>query len=94
MESLLACHSLNALRSEDSQLGSSWLAARWHSEIPLHPAILYAVVAQQSVGDSTFLGSIIRGLNAARPTSSYVLVRSWLNPQTAPVRWEERVVYP
>jgi len=54
-------------------------------------AILYAVVAQQSVGE-LYLGSIIPGLMLATTYIAYVLIRSWLNPKLGPpVPLEERV---
>ncbi|MGD8477734.1 MAG: TRAP transporter large permease subunit, partial [Burkholderiales bacterium] len=54
-------------------------------------AILYAVVAQQSVGQ-LYLGSIVPGLMLSGMYVSYVLVRSWLNPKLGPaLPREERV---
>jgi tripartite ATP-independent transporter DctM subunit len=54
-------------------------------------AILYAVVAQQSVGQ-LYLGSILPGLMLSGMYVSYVLVRTWLNPKLGPaLPKEERV---
>ncbi|MGO1750161.1 MAG: TRAP transporter large permease, partial [Marinobacter sp.] len=46
-------------------------------------AILYAVVAQQSVGE-LYLGSVIPGLMLSSLYIAYVLIRSWLNPSLGP----------
>lgn len=46
-------------------------------------AILYAVVAQQSVGE-LYLGSVIPGLMLSSLYVAYVLIRSWLNPSLGP----------
>ncbi len=46
-------------------------------------AILYAVVAQQSVG-KLYLGSILPGLLLSGMYIAYVLIRSWLNPALGP----------
>jgi tripartite ATP-independent transporter DctM subunit len=46
-------------------------------------AILYAVVAQQSVGQ-LYLGSILPGLMLSGMYVSYVLIRTWLNPKLGP----------
>ena len=46
-------------------------------------AILYAVVAQQSVG-KLYLGSILPGLLLSGMYIAYVLIRSWLNPTLGP----------
>ncbi len=54
-------------------------------------AILYAVVAQQSVGE-LYLGSVMPGLMLSTTYIAYVLIRSWLNPKLGPpVPVEERV---
>jgi len=54
-------------------------------------AILYAVVAQQSVGE-LYLGSVIPGLMLSSLYIAYVLIRSWLNPRLGPpVPVEERI---
>ena len=54
-------------------------------------AILYAVVAQQSVGQ-LYLGSIVPGLLLSGMYIAYVLVRSWINPRLGPaLTKEERV---
>jgi tripartite ATP-independent transporter DctM subunit len=54
-------------------------------------AILYAVVAQQSVGE-LYLGSIIPGLMLSSMYLAYVLIRSWLNPSLGPaIPVEERI---
>lgn len=54
-------------------------------------AILYAVVAQQSVGE-LYLGSVIPGLMLSSLYIAYVLIRSWLNPSLGPpVPMEERI---
>ncbi|WP_404364955.1 TRAP transporter large permease subunit [Marinobacter sp.] len=54
-------------------------------------AILYAVVAQQSVGE-LYLGSVIPGLMLSSLYIAYVLVRSWINPRLGPpVPVEERI---
>ena len=46
-------------------------------------AILYAVVAQQSVGE-LYMGSFIPGLMLSGMYVSYVLIRSYLNPELCP----------
>ncbi len=46
-------------------------------------AILYAVVAQQSVG-RLYLGSVLPGLLLSGMYISYVLLRAWLNPRMGP----------
>ena len=46
-------------------------------------AILYAVVAQQSVGE-LYLGSLLPGLLLSGLYLTYVLVRSWINPKLGP----------
>jgi tripartite ATP-independent transporter DctM subunit len=54
-------------------------------------AILYAVVAQQSVGE-LYLGALLPGLVLSAMYIAYVLVRSWLNPKLGPAMpKEERV---
>ena len=54
-------------------------------------AILYAVVAQQSVGE-LYLGSVIPGLLLSSLYIAYVLIRSWFNPKLGPpVPVEERI---
>lgn len=54
-------------------------------------AILYAVVAQQSVGE-LYLGSVIPGLMLSGLYIAYVLIRSWINPKLGPpVPVEERI---
>jgi tripartite ATP-independent transporter DctM subunit len=54
-------------------------------------AILYAVVAQQSVGE-LYLGALLPGLVLSAMYISYVLIRSWLNPKLGPpMPVEERV---
>ncbi|WP_288075808.1 TRAP transporter large permease subunit, partial [Marinobacter sp.] len=54
-------------------------------------AILYAVVAQQSVGE-LYLGSVIPGLILAGLYVIYVGTRAWLNPELGPpVPEEERI---
>lgn len=54
-------------------------------------AILYAVVAQQSVGE-LYLGSVIPGLLLSGMYIAYVLMRSWLNPTLGPaLPTEERI---
>lgn len=54
-------------------------------------AILYAVVAQQSVGE-LYLGSVMPGLLLSGLYITYVLVRSWINPKLGPpVPEEERI---
>ncbi|MCG2580740.1 MAG: TRAP transporter large permease subunit [Marinobacter sp.] len=54
-------------------------------------AILYAVVAQQSVGE-LYLGSVLPGLLLSGLYIAYVLVRSWINPKLGPpVPEEERI---
>ncbi|GGB98903.1 tripartite transporter large subunit [Marinobacterium zhoushanense] len=56
-------------------------------------AILYAVVAQQSVGE-LYLGSVIPGLLLSGMYIAYVLVRTWLNPQLGPpVPVDERISF-
>lgn len=46
-------------------------------------AILYAVVAQQSVGE-LYLGAVVPGLMLSLLYILYVLVRTWLNPELGP----------
>lgn len=54
-------------------------------------AILYAVVAQQSVGE-LYLGSVLPGLLLSGLYIAYVLIRSWINPKLGPpVPEEERI---
>ena len=54
-------------------------------------AILYAVVAQQSVGE-LYLGSVIPGLMLSSLYIAYVLIRSWLNPSLGPpIPIDERI---
>lgn len=54
-------------------------------------AILYAVVAQQSVGE-LYLGSIVPGILLSSMYLFYVLFRSWLNPNLGPaIPVEERI---
>jgi len=54
-------------------------------------AILYAVVAQQSVGE-LYLGSVLPGLMLSGLYIAYVLFRSWKNPKLGPaLPMEERV---
>ncbi|OEY65578.1 TRAP transporter large permease [Marinobacter sp. X15-166B] len=54
-------------------------------------AILYAVVAQQSVGE-LYLGAVIPGLLLSGMYIFYVLVRTWINPQLGPpVAESERI---
>ncbi|HEY9120618.1 MAG TPA: TRAP transporter large permease subunit [Marinobacter sp.] len=56
-------------------------------------AILYAVVAQQSVGE-LYLGSVIPGLMLSSLYIAYVLIRSWINPKLGPpVPVEERISF-
>lgn len=51
-------------------------------------AILYAVVAQQSVGQ-LYLGSILPGLMLSSMYVAYVLMRTWLNPKLGPALPQE-----
>ncbi|TVT47303.1 MAG: TRAP transporter large permease subunit [Denitromonas halophila] len=54
-------------------------------------AILYAVVAQQSVGE-LYLGSLLPGLMLSGLYVAYVLLRTWLRPELGPaVPREERL---
>jgi len=54
-------------------------------------AILYAVVAQQSVGE-LYLGSLVPGLMLSGLYVAYVLIRTWLRPEMGPaVPVEERL---
>ncbi|QID16568.1 TRAP transporter large permease subunit [Nitrogeniibacter mangrovi] len=54
-------------------------------------AILYAVVAQQSVGE-LYLGSLVPGLMLSGMYVAYVLIRTWLRPSMGPaVPVEERI---
>ena len=46
-------------------------------------AILYAVVAQQSVGE-LYLGAVIPGLMLSFLYIAYVLIRTWINPELGP----------
>ena len=56
-------------------------------------AILYAVVAQQSVGE-LYLGSVIPGLMLSGMYIAYVLIRTWIKPSLGPaVPMEERVSF-
>lgn len=54
-------------------------------------AILYAVVAQQSVGQ-LYLGSVLPGLMLSGMYIAYVLVRSWLNPGLGPAMTKDERV--
>ena len=54
-------------------------------------AILYAVVAQQSVGQ-LYLGSVVPGLMLSSLYIGYIVLRSWINPALGPaLPREERV---
>lgn len=54
-------------------------------------AILYAVVAQQSVGQ-LYLGSVVPGLMLSSLYIGYIVLRSWINPTLGPaLPKEERV---
>ncbi len=54
-------------------------------------AILYAVVAQQSVGE-LYLGAILPGILLSCLYLAYVLIRSWINPSLGPaIVVEERI---
>ncbi|MAA66755.1 MAG: TRAP transporter permease DctM/Q, partial [Alteromonadaceae bacterium] len=54
-------------------------------------AILYAVVAQQSVGE-LYLGAVIPGLMLSGMYIAYVLIRTWINPELGPpVAEDERI---
>ena len=54
-------------------------------------AIIYAVVAEQSVGE-LFIGAVIPGLLLSGMYVAYVILRSYLNPQLGPpIPMEERV---
>ena len=54
-------------------------------------AILYAVVAQQSVGE-LYLGSVLPGLMLSGLYVAYVLLRTWMRPQLGPaVPVDERI---
>ena len=54
-------------------------------------AILYAVVAQQSVG-RLYLGSVVPGLMLSSMYIGYIILRSWINPSLGPaLPKEERV---
>lgn len=54
-------------------------------------AILYAVVAQQSVGQ-LYLGSVVPGLMLSSLYIGYIVLRSWINPTLGPaLPREERV---
>ena len=54
-------------------------------------AILYAVVAQQSVGE-LYLGSLVPGLMLSGMYIAYVLFRTWLKPEMGPpVPKEDRI---
>ncbi|MDX1800463.1 MAG: TRAP transporter large permease subunit, partial [Marinobacter sp.] len=56
-------------------------------------AILYAVVAQQSVGE-LYLGSVVPGLMLSGMYIAYVLIRTWFKPSLGPaVPMEERVSF-
>jgi len=57
-------------------------------------AILYAVVAQQSVGQ-LYLGSVLPGLMLSGMYIAYVVIRSWINPSLGPsLPKSERVTWP
>ncbi|HKJ09423.1 MAG TPA: TRAP transporter large permease subunit [Gammaproteobacteria bacterium] len=56
-------------------------------------AILYAVVAQQSVG-KLYLGSVLPGLLLSGMYIAYVLLRTWLNPSMGPALPREERVSP
>ncbi|GAA6202652.1 TRAP transporter large permease subunit [Aquicoccus sp. SU-CL01552] len=54
-------------------------------------AIIYAVVAEQSVGE-LFIGAVIPGLLLSGMYVAYVILRSYINPQLGPpIPMEERV---
>jgi len=56
-------------------------------------AILYAVVAQQSVGE-LYLGAIVPGLMLSGLYIAYVLIRTWLKPELGPpVPESERISF-
>ncbi|MGP4842987.1 TRAP transporter large permease [Marinobacter sp. 1Y8] len=56
-------------------------------------AILYAVVAQQSVGE-LYLGAVIPGLMLSGMYIAYVLIRTWINPELGPpVSEDERISF-
>ncbi len=56
-------------------------------------AILYAVVAQQSVGE-LYLGCLVPGLLLSGMYIGYVLIRTWLNPELGPaVDIKERISF-
>ena len=54
-------------------------------------AILYAVVAQQSVGE-LYMGCLIPGLMLSSMYVSYVLIRSYLNPGLCPALPKEELI--
>jgi len=54
-------------------------------------AILYAVVAQQSVGE-LYMGSFIPGLMLSGMYVSYVLIRSYLNPDLCPALPDDELI--
>ena len=54
-------------------------------------AILYAVVAQQSVGE-LYMGSFVPGLMLSGMYVTYVLVRSYLNPSLCPALPKEELI--
>ena len=54
-------------------------------------AILYAVVAQQSVGE-LYMGSLVPGLLLSGMYVTYVLVRSYLNPTLCPAIKKEELI--
>ena len=51
-------------------------------------AIIYAVVAEQSVGE-LFIGGIIPGLLLATLFTGYIVVACWLKPEMAPAATAE-----
>ena len=54
-------------------------------------AILYAVVAQQSVGE-LYIGSFVPGLMLSGMYVTYVLVRSYINPNLCPAMPKEELI--
>jgi len=75
---------------EGSHGFNQWLAARWAFDTAFNPAILYAVVAQQSVGELYLALESYRGLKVlATDLHVYVLVAAGLSPNLGPpVRWK------
>ena len=81
-------------RNYDSKIAMGSIMAGGTLGILIPPsilAIIYAVVAEQSVGE-LFVGSVVPGLLLSGMYIGYVTLRCWLNPELGPaIPVEERV---